>query len=190
MRRGRVTYRTRGRVLGRWLALVLVGAVAAGLLYELALRDTAIEAHVHLPRATARIGTGSGAVAVGRDGTLLRWLPAPEESSLPELPLSEAPRGKTRLAGTLLQQARVLGACPAALRPYVSSSFYGESGVDVKLRSGVELRFGDASRALAKWRAVATVLADPSIEALDYVDVHAPGRPSVGGFGHALPPVS
>ena len=38
--------------------------------------------------------------------------------------------------------------------------------------------------------AVATVLADSSIEALDYVDVHAPGRPSVGGSGHALPPVS
>ena len=42
------------------------------------------------------------------------------------------------------------------------SSFYGESGVDVELRSGIELRFGDASRAIEKWKAAAAVLADPS----------------------------
>jgi hypothetical protein len=127
---------------------------------------------------------------VGPDGAILRWLPAPAESSLPELPLSSVPRGGARLSGTMLAQARVLGACPAALRPYVRSSFYGQSGVDVELWSGIELRFGDASRVARKWRAVAAVLADPSIEALDYVDVHAPGRPSVYGSGHALPPVS
>ena len=61
----------------------------------------------------------------------------------------------------MLQQARVLGAAPAALRPYIASSYYGESGVDVKLRSGIELRFGDASQAGEKWRAAAAVLADP-----------------------------
>jgi cell division septal protein FtsQ len=68
-------------------------------------------------------------------------------------------------------------------------SFYGKSGIDVELRSGVELRFGDASRAAEKWRAAATVLADPAITALDYVDLQAPQRPAVYGSGHALPPV-
>jgi len=77
-----------------------------------------------------------------------------------------------------------------ALRPYLERSYYGESGVDVELRGGIELRFGDASRAGEKWEAASAVLADPSIEALDYVDLHAPGRPAVGGSGHALPPVS
>ncbi len=174
--------------MGRWLALALFVALAAGLLYEFALRDTTVEAHVRLPVATATIGSGSGAVGVGPDGTILRWLPSPQASALPELPLSSAP-AKARLGGTMLQQVRVLGAAPPALRPYVRRSFYGKSGVDVELRSGVELRFGDASRAVEKWRAAAAVLADPSITALDYVDLHAPGRPAVGGSGHTLPPL-
>ena len=57
------------------------------------------------------------------------------------------------------------------------------------LRSGIELRFGDASQAGAKWKAAAAVLADPSITTLDYVNLFVPGRPSVGGSGHTLPPV-
>ena len=87
----------------------------------------------------------------------------------------------------MLQQARVLGAAPPALRPYLEGSLYGESGVDVELRSGIELRFGDASRVHEKWQAAAAVLANPSVTALDYVDLHVPGHPAVGGSGHALP---
>jgi cell division septal protein FtsQ len=59
--------------------------------------------------------------------------------------------------------------------------------VDVELRSGIELRFGDASRAAEKWRSAVAQLADPSITALDYVDLHSPNRPAVGGEGHLLP---
>lgn len=162
-------------------------AVAAAVAYQLALRDTAVEPRLALPKATATIGEGEDAVAVGPNGAILDWLPISEELSLPRLPLSTPP-GKPRLAGPMLAQARVLGAAPAALRPYLASSYYGESGVDVELRSGIELRFGDASWAGEKWRAAAAVLADPSIEALDYVDLHAPRRPAVGGSGHALPP--
>jgi hypothetical protein len=111
-----------------------------------------------------------------------------EEVQLPRLPLTTVP-AKERLGGPLLEQAHVLGAAPAALRPYLESSYYGESGVDVELRSGIELRFGDATRAAEKWQAAAAVLADPSITALDYVDLYAPRRPAVGGSGHTLPPV-
>lgn len=170
----------------RLLAILLVAAAAAAALYQLRLRDTAAEPHVRLPRATSTIGTGPGAVGVGPDGAILRWLPPPEDSSLPELPLSSAPE-RERLSGTMLQQARVLGAALPALRPYVRGSFYGESGVDVELHSGVELRFGDASRAEEKWRAAAAVLADPSVTVLDYVDLRAPRHPAVGGSGHVLP---
>jgi Cell division protein FtsQ len=169
------------------LALVLLGGLAAGLLYRFALRDTTVEAQLSLPRVTATIGTGPGAVGVGPDGTILRWLPPPPGPSVPELPLSSAP-DRARLSGTMLQQARVLGAAPTALRPHLRRSSYGEYGVDVELRSGIELRFGDASRAAEKWRAAAAVLADPSIATLGYVDLHAPRRPAVGGSGHALPP--
>ncbi len=185
-RRKRV-FRARRRPWGRWVAIVPLALLAAGLLYWLALRDTTVEPHLVQPQATATIGSGSEAIAVGPDGQVLAWLPLPADAKLPQLPLSEAPKSG-RLAGPALEQARVLGVAPVTLRPYVAGSSYGESGVDVELRSGIELRFGDASHAAEKWRAAAAVLADPSVTALDYVDLHAPGRPAVGGSGHTLPP--
>jgi hypothetical protein len=127
-------------------------------------------------------------VAVAADGTVLAWLPVPEETTLPSLPLDAPPQGQ-RLEGPMLEQVRVLAAVPPALRPYVESSYYGESGVDVLLESGIELRFGEARQAARKWRAAAAVLADPSIESLDYVNLHAPSRPATGGSGHTLPPI-
>jgi Cell division protein FtsQ len=171
----------------RSLAVVAILAVAAAAAYWFQLRELAVAPAVTLPRATATIGSGPDAVAVGARGEILAWLPLPEGVQLPQLPLPAPPR-KDRLGGPMLEQARVLGAAPAALRPYIESSYYGESGVDVELRSGIELRFGDASRAEEKWKAAAAVLADPSLTALDYVDLHAPRRPAVGGSGHALPP--
>jgi hypothetical protein len=164
---------------------LVVAAIAAA--YWVLVRDTTVEAKLRLPPATATIGTGPEAVAVGPEGRILAWLPLSEDLKLPSLPLAAPPKGG-RLAGPVLQQARVLGAAPATLRPYIEGSYYGESGIDVKLRSGVELRFGDASQAATKWKAAAAVLADPSVTALDYVDLHAPGRPAVGGSGHTLPP--
>jgi cell division septal protein FtsQ len=168
------------------LALALAAVAAVGYMFVIRDRSTAPRL-VPVEPATA-IGSGSSAVGVSAEGAVLTWLPPPKESSLPQLPLSEPPQSG-HLAGPVLQQARVLGAAPAALRPYVQSSRYGESGVDVELSSGVELRFGDASEAAKKWRAAAAVLADPSVTALDYVDLHAPGRPATEGSSHALPTV-
>jgi hypothetical protein len=166
------------------IGILVVVAVAA---YWLLIRDTTVEPQVHVPPATATIGTGSDAIAVGPGGQILTWLPLPEELQLPSLPLSTPPKSG-QLAGSVLQQALILGAAPAALRPYIERSYYGETGVDVELRSGIELRFGDTSQATAKWKAAAAILADPSTTALDYVDLHAPGRPATHGSGHALPP--
>jgi len=173
----------RRRLLGGLGAAVLV---LAG--YWFLVRDTTSEPTVRMPRATATIGSGSEAIAVGPRGRLLPWLPLSEGLQLPTLPLSEPPKSG-HLAGPALQQARVLGAAPAALRPYLESSHYGENGVDVKLRSGIELGFGDASQAGTKWKAAAAVLADPALTTLDYVDLSVPGRPDVGGSGHTLPPI-
>jgi cell division protein FtsQ len=173
----------------RRFALAGLGVVVLALAaYWFLIRDTTMKPTVRVSRATATIGSGSAAVAVGPGGRLLGWLPLSEEVQLPTLPLSEPPKSG-RLAGPVLQQARVLGAAPPALRPYLESSSYGESGIDVKLRSGMELRFGDASQATAKWKAAVAVLADPGVTTLDYVDLSAPGRPDVGGSGHTLPPV-
>jgi Cell division protein FtsQ len=169
------------------VAALAVLAVAVGAAWFFLIRDTVLPPDVAFPQATATLGSGEEAIAVSADGTIVPWLPLPEEAELPELPLSEPPQGG-RLAGPVLEQARVLGAAPAALRPYLARSYYGESGVNVETTAGIELRFGDASQAARKWEAGAAVLADPAIEALDYVDLHAPARPAVGGSGHTLPP--
>ena len=179
-----------GRLKRGWGIAVAAGTVALALAaWLLLLRDTEVEPRLASSEPAATIGSGSEAVAVAADGRILPWLPPPEEGSLPALPLS-APPESGRLAGPMLEQARVLGAAPLALRPYVARSYYGASGVDVELESGIELRFGEATQAARKWRAAAAVLADPSITALDYVDLHAPSRPATGGSGHALPPPS
>lgn len=171
----------------RPLLVLLVAAVALAALYQLRLRETSAAGDLVGSRPVATIGAGEEGAAVAADGTILRWLPLPADASLPELPLATPP-AKRRLGGTLLEQVRVLAAAPAALRPHLASSYYGESGVDVELRSGIELRFGSASQAARKWRAAAAVLADPSVSVLDYVDLHAPSRPAIGGAGHTLPP--
>ncbi len=165
-----------------------VVVVLAGAAYLFLLRGSTVEPTLVTPRPTATIGSGADAVAVGPQGQVLVWLTLPEEVQLPRLPLSEPP-GDGQLDGPALEQARVLGAAPAALRPYIESSFYGESGVDVELTTGIELRFGDASRVAEKWKAAAAVLADPSITELGYVVLHAPAHPAVGGSGHTLPPL-
>jgi hypothetical protein len=168
------------------IALATVALVAA--VYLFVLRDASVAPRLVASQPTSAIGSGSSAVAVAADGTILPWLPPPEDGSLPQLPLSSPPEDM-RLKGPVLAQARVLGAAPEALRPYVHSSYYGESGVDVELTSGIELRFGDASQAERKWRAAAAVLADSTITALDSVDLHTPSHPAIDGSGHTLPPI-
>jgi cell division septal protein FtsQ len=172
----------------RRLLVGLAAVVLAAVGYMFVVRGKSVEPLLVAVEPTSAIGSGSSAVGVSAEGAVLTWLPPPKDSSLPRLPLSEPPKSG-HLAGPALQQARVLGAAPAELRLYLKSSRYGESGVDVELTSGVELRFGDASEVAKKWRAAAAVLADPSVTALDYVDLHAPGRPAIGGSGHALPSV-
>jgi hypothetical protein len=137
-------------------------------------------------RATSVIGSGKDAVGVSAEGVILTGRPVPAGGKLPRLPLDKPP-SSGRLAGPMLQQARVLGAAPAALRPCVEGSYYGKSGVDVKLYPGIELRFGGPSRAARKWSAAAAVLADPSTTGIGYVDLHSPTHVSTGGEGPTLP---
>jgi hypothetical protein len=167
--------------------VILIALLGVAAVYLFLVRDSRVAPEVRSPQAVATIGSGQSAVAVTASGAIVPWLPLPDEAELPLLPPAEPPQNG-QLAGPMLQQARVLGAAPAALRPYLAGSYYGEGGVDVETSAGIELRFGDASQLPQKWKAAAAVLADPSIEALDYVDLHAPGRPAIGGSGHALPP--
>lgn len=165
-------------------AALLIVALAA--VYYAFVRQRTATPRVFVPHLAATIGSGEGAIGVTDRGALVRWLPLPDDPPLPQLPL-DAPPKRGRLAGPALEQARVLGAVPDALRPYIESSSYGESGVDVELTTGIELRFGEARQVDRKWRAAASVLADPSVTALSYVDLQAPGHPAFGGSEHELP---
>jgi hypothetical protein len=164
--------------------LVLVAAVA----YFLLLRGSTVAPTFVASQPVAAIGSGEDAVAVAANGAILDGWPPPEDGSLPRLPL-DTPPDAPRLKGPMLEQVRVLAAAPAALLPYVEGSYFGESGVDVTLSSGIELRFGNSAGAARKWRAAAAVLASPETTSLDYVDLHAPGHPAIGGSGHTLPPL-
>lgn len=137
-------------------------------------------------RPSALIGAGEDAVAIGDDGVVMTGLPA-GELDLPSLPLDRAPSAE-RLAGPVLDQALVFGAAPKAMLPLIDHARREGDGVTVVLDAGIELRFGVAARVAEKWRAATAVLADPDLAALDYVDLSAPNRPSVGGAGHLLPP--
>ena len=170
----------------RLLAAAVIALVAAIAVYWFLVRDKSVVATVEVPRLAARIGAGEDAVLVASDGEVIRWGYRPPHLHLPALPLSEPPESG-RLRGPAREQAEVLGTVPPALRRFLASSRYGESGVDVELTSGIELRFGDSSQAERKWKAAAAVLADPSVTTLSYVDLHAPSHPTTGGEGHALP---
>jgi len=130
---------------------------------------------------------GPGPTAVAGDGRILRGFPA-KGLPLPSLPLSETPKGSW-VGGPVGEQARLLGAAPAALLRYVDHSFKGPSGVGVELDGGVDLLFSTAARAPQKWRAAVAVLTDPELGPLDYVDLTVPRRPAVGGVGYSPPEI-
>jgi hypothetical protein len=171
----------------RAIAVLIVAAVAVLGVYWFVVRTKTAEPRVQVPTLAAAIGEGDEAVGIAGSGAAVRWLPPPEDPPLPQLPLDEVPKGG-RVKGTALEQVRVLAAAPEELRPYLARSYFGESGVVIELTTGIELRFGDASQARRKWNAAAAILADPSVTALDYVNVVAPTRPVYEGSEHELPP--
>ena len=172
----------------RWVVGGILAAAAIGVAaYLLLFSDDSVEPKLRAAAATSAIGSGDDAVGVSATGVLLVALPPPADGTVPSLPLAEPP-ASGRLAGPVLEQALVLGAAPAALRPCIAGSGSGERGVEVELRSGIELLFGNAGRAAEKWRSAVALLADPEITTLSYVDLLDPNRPSVGGEGHTLPP--
>lgn len=143
---------------------------------------------VRLRRPVAQIGEGDEAVGVAGDGVILPGA-ALGDRPLPKLPLTEPPSA-ARVGGPVLEQVRVLAAAaPELLAVSDSIARSDDHGPVVTLTSGIELRFGDGSRAEEKWRAAVSVLSDPQLEMLDYVDLSAPGRPATGGVGHVLPPL-
>ena len=152
---------SRWRLLGGGAAAV----IAIFAIYTFFFADESVgPPSIRIAFATAVIGEGEEAVGVTPYGEVLSAQPAPAEGTLPSLP-DAAPPKSGRLSGPMLAQAKVLGAAPGPLRPCIARSYYGESGVDVELRSGIELFFGDA---------------DPGRREVELGD-HGPGQPGDHG---------
>jgi cell division protein FtsQ len=122
---------------------------------------------------------GDSKVPVAADGMLLPGVEV-DHDKLPAIDAAVA-EDAPALDETGGEQAAVLGAAPEALVSVIEGAVYGADGVEVEVSGGISLLFGDASRATAKWGAAARILADPGLNALDYIDLRVPDRPAVGG---------
>ena len=132
---------------------------------------------VQLREPVGFVGDGGGTLLAG-DGTVLRTGVDPPDG----IPAIEGEVGSGAVAeGDALTGALVLAGLPPVLAPQVDSvAIDPELGPVVTLNGGVEVRFGDATRSETKWKAVAAVIADPSFDSANYIDVSVPGRPVSG----------
>jgi hypothetical protein len=91
-------------------------------------------------------------------------------------------------AGTVTARrlVSVLAAAPRELLARTRTARETSGGVEVELRDGPLLRFGDAHRPRAKWLSAVAVLADDRSHGAAYVDVAVPERPTAGGEPPAL----
>lgn len=139
--------------------------------------------YVDVRRPVASAKVGSEMVGLTASGMILS-----SSNSLSSLPNVEV---GGRLANNhitdekALAAIKVLGAAPDILLRKVKSLSWGRNGLVITLNKGVKLYFGEASKASAKWRAAAAVLASPSSVGASYIDLRVPERPAIGGLGAA-----
>lgn len=135
----------------------------------------------------AALTVGAVRTAAAADGVVLG--PSLLKGSLPVVSgASGDPIGTGQVKSpAALAALSVLGVAPPALVGWVARVFTGKEGLTVRMRNGLQIYFGDASRARAKWLSAARVLADPSSEGAWYVDVRLPERPAAGLAGGASP---
>lgn len=124
------------------------------------------------------LGEGSQALLIADDGTVLGRAEGLEED-LPAIEGDRPAADATRLEGRDLAKAVVLGAVPSEIRPYVVVASSGERGVEVELTNGLVLVFGDDTDIEDKWRAAASVIADPELSGATAIDLTYPARPAV-----------
>lgn len=131
------------------------------------------------------LGEGSDALLISTDGYVLGPA-AGQESALPFI--GSEVEGETDVAGEVLSgsamnQALVLGAAPPELRPHVKQSKATQLGVEVVFKNGLTMLFGDPGQSDQKWRAAASLIADPTFDTSSYVDLTVPRRPGISTPG-------
>jgi cell division protein FtsQ len=136
----------------------------------------------HVP--VAMISAAGRQTAVSADGTLLH--DAAVTGALPTISLDVTPGG-THVTGVALSEVRLLAAAPYTLLAKVAQvSSDGGRGLVAQLRNGPKLIFGTGGELGAKWSSAAAVLADPTSDGADYIDVTVPARPTAGAGSDTL----
>jgi cell division protein FtsQ len=133
-------------------------------------------------------GGGAEPQPVTLSGAIVPGAPMP--SSLPVIKLPAPLVGLRVRNRSVLTQLAVLGAAPSGLRVRVSRVFRGPEGLELSLRGGPILWFGNASRPHAKWLAAERILADAGDQGISYIDLRIPDRPAariVNSSGALLP---
>jgi cell division septal protein FtsQ len=140
--------------------------------------------HIDEMPPVALVSTGDQLLPVAGDGRILAGISA-SQLNLPTIESGSGP-SNGMVTGDALQQAEVMGAAPPELRPLAEESTMISGGVVIRMRGGVELRFGSADEAAEKWTAAAAVMADKKLDNASYIDLQDPARPAVGGDPAAL----
>ena len=129
-----------------------------------------------------QIAVGGRTIAVASDGVLLH--DAATTSKLPTISLPAPPGGTRVTKGDGMDVVALLAAAPYQLLPHVAqASSTAAHGLEVELRNGPSIYFGDASDLRVKWAAAAAVLAASGSDGADYIDVTDPQRPAAGAVG-------
>jgi cell division protein FtsQ len=129
----------------------------------------------------AEVDLAGDVVPVGAGGRLMRGVKPTRR--LPVLHATRIAPGGRLTDPEALAAVNVLAAAPETLRRRVSRIWSGPKGLSLDLRSGPQLFFGSPDRPVAKWMAIARVLADGSSAGAVYLDVRVPERVAAGGLG-------
>jgi cell division septal protein FtsQ len=129
----------------------------------------------------ALLGRDGRRVAVAGAGTLLRGVGS--QARLPVVKVEQVPASGALEEREPLRLVGVLAAAPHALTRLAERAYETDHGIEIAMRDGIVLQFGDRSRSAAKWAAAARVLADPSARGADVIDVRVPARPAARDEG-------
>ena len=124
----------------------------------------------------AALDVGGHRIPLAANGTVVDGVSAPAD--VPTLPAGQLPSRRRVTDRDTLTQLAVIAAAPAALRNHVGQIGRGQLGLQVQLRQGPMLYFGDAALLHAKWDAAAKILADPGAHGATYIDVRIPSQPT------------
>jgi hypothetical protein len=142
-----------------------------------------LSVYVRAAQPLAVLRQGAAGWLVATDGRVVRELEHPGLSRLPRIWLS---RSATVSVGATVGRdqgapavAALAGLRGARLGGGVRDVVWGEGGLTLMLRRGIEVRLGDASAIRLKLEVARRIL--PFLPAPAYLDVSAPGRAVAGG---------